>query len=372
MAIYKRGDTWWFKFKWNGELIRESTKQGNQRIAGQIEATRKTALAKGEVGIRDRKPTPTLGKFAEVEFSAIRRTAEKGETEDRQVLPGSGRAPGNVSEALGRFAGFDPCRGHHRVRSESSEGRGRPPQLLTGISPHYAECSNWRWSGRGFPNSCQTCGYCLARKRRERVITRDEEKIYLEVAAPLLKDFAILVFDCGLRPEELHRLKWSQIRNGNVEIHTGKTAHARRSIPASPRVMEMLGRRGGTGGHSGGDWIFPAPHGRGIHQQGQPEETAFRGAGCVRCGNIRALLPSPHVPDPMGRIRDGRFYAQETRGPCEYFDYRAVRSHERREGQDGNEKAWEVLGGHKSGHKAKSKAKPTKAVKTVTLVQSMV
>jgi integrase len=40
--------------------------------------------------------------------------------------------------------------------------------------------------------------------RRERVITPEEEVVYLGAAAPLLKDFAELAFDCGLRPEEAY------------------------------------------------------------------------------------------------------------------------------------------------------------------------
>ena len=60
MAVYKRGKIWWYKFNWNGEPIRESTKQTNKRIAEQMEAAHKTSLAKGEVGIRDRKPVPTV------------------------------------------------------------------------------------------------------------------------------------------------------------------------------------------------------------------------------------------------------------------------------------------------------------------------
>jgi len=51
MAVYKRGQTWWFKFVWDGELIRASAKTANKRIAEQVEAARKAALAKGEVGI---------------------------------------------------------------------------------------------------------------------------------------------------------------------------------------------------------------------------------------------------------------------------------------------------------------------------------
>ncbi len=64
MAVYKRGNTWWYKFTFGGELIRHSTKQTNKRVAQQMEAAHKTALAKGEVGIRERKPVPTLAGFA--------------------------------------------------------------------------------------------------------------------------------------------------------------------------------------------------------------------------------------------------------------------------------------------------------------------
>jgi hypothetical protein len=68
MAVYKRGRIWWYKFNWNGEPIRESTKQSNKRTAEQMEAAHKTSLAKGEVGIRDRAPVLTLKEFADGEF----------------------------------------------------------------------------------------------------------------------------------------------------------------------------------------------------------------------------------------------------------------------------------------------------------------
>src|SRR5580692_2255560 len=70
MAVYKqkKSNKWWYKFVWNGEVIRESTKQTNKRVAETMEAAHKTALAKGEVGIRDRKRVPTLKEFAENDF----------------------------------------------------------------------------------------------------------------------------------------------------------------------------------------------------------------------------------------------------------------------------------------------------------------
>lgn len=72
MAVYrprytdqKAGKTakqrvWWYSFVFNGERHRKSTKVTNKREAERIEAARKTELAKGEVGIKDRPPAPTL------------------------------------------------------------------------------------------------------------------------------------------------------------------------------------------------------------------------------------------------------------------------------------------------------------------------
>src|SRR5579864_5693398 len=73
MAVYKQKGSkkWWYKFSWNGEAIRESSKQTNKRVAEQMEAAHKTALAKGEVGIRDRAPMPTLVQFAPRFESAV-------------------------------------------------------------------------------------------------------------------------------------------------------------------------------------------------------------------------------------------------------------------------------------------------------------
>ena len=48
MAVYKQPKSkyWWYKFVWNGEPIRESTKQTNKRVGEQMEAAHRTALAK--------------------------------------------------------------------------------------------------------------------------------------------------------------------------------------------------------------------------------------------------------------------------------------------------------------------------------------
>ena len=64
MAVYKRGKIWWYEFLFDGERVRKSTKQGNKRVAEQMEAADRTRRAKGEVGIVERKFAPTLKAFA--------------------------------------------------------------------------------------------------------------------------------------------------------------------------------------------------------------------------------------------------------------------------------------------------------------------
>jgi len=58
MGAYKQSKSkyWWYKFVWSGELIRESTKQTNKRVAEQMLAAHRTALAKGEWVYERRSP----------------------------------------------------------------------------------------------------------------------------------------------------------------------------------------------------------------------------------------------------------------------------------------------------------------------------
>src|SRR5450432_651375 len=59
---------YWYKFMWQGKLVRESTKQGNDKVARQMEAVHRTSLAKGEVRLREKKPSVTLREFIDNRF----------------------------------------------------------------------------------------------------------------------------------------------------------------------------------------------------------------------------------------------------------------------------------------------------------------
>jgi hypothetical protein len=78
VSIFKRGRIYWYKFMWNGEMVRESTRQRNDRKARNIESAHRTALANGLVGIREKKPAPTLCAFLKDDFLPFAETKHAG------------------------------------------------------------------------------------------------------------------------------------------------------------------------------------------------------------------------------------------------------------------------------------------------------
>ena len=85
-----------------------------------------------------------------------------------------------------------------------------------------------------------------------------------------------ILLDCGMRPEECYRLKWEDIKDGLIEIHTGKSANARRQIPASKRVAAILKLRQDAG--PAAEWVFPAET-----QSGHIEPSSVRGQHARAC-----------------------------------------------------------------------------------------
>ena len=97
---------------------------------------------------------------------------------------------------------------------------------------------------------------------RERVVGDEEFEKYLLCASPLLADVVILLHDTGLRPDEAHRVDWSDIalvngRHGKLRVRYGKTTAARRELPLTPRLRAVLEARWQNAGRPSEGWVFP-------------------------------------------------------------------------------------------------------------------
>jgi integrase len=262
VGIYKRGEVYWYKFMWQGCMVRESSKQGNDKVARQMEAAHRTSLAKGEVGIRDKKPVPIMRLFCEqrVEpwatatfeqaapktwlwycfgINAVKNSATLGNLKINEIGP----------ELIAEFAS-ERQRDGLQISSINSCLRALRRVLRLAVE----------W---GVLESSPKVKFLSGERRRERVISAGEEVLYLAAALPLLHDVSIVLFDTGMRPEECHSLQWDNVnweggRNGTVLVAKGKTKAARRMLPMSPRVRVVLENRWKVAGEPSEGWVWPA------------------------------------------------------------------------------------------------------------------
>jgi integrase len=268
MSIYKRGEIYWYKFMWNGQMIRESTKQGNDKTARKMEAAHRTRLAEGLVGIREKKRT-TLGDFIKNRFEPWAkskfennftktwkgwyqpsiRTLESCPTLLKRVLSEI------TSEHVSEFAAHIRSKGlcGKGLQTSSVNSRLRVLRRIFHLAVEWGELD----SAPKFPLE-------PGEHHREHVLTATEEAKYLAAAPPLLGDIATVLVDSGMRPEECFRQQWEYVtwvngRHGSLFVTHGKTAAARRSLPMTPRVRAILEQRWDAAGKPQEGWIWPAP-----------------------------------------------------------------------------------------------------------------
>jgi integrase len=256
MAVYKQAKSknWWYKFIWNGELIRESTKQTNQRVARQIEVAHRAALAKGEVGIRERKLIPTLRDFAEGDFlSYVRSTFAPKPKTAAYYRYGVKSLLADEKLARERLDAItsEKIASYVAKRQEAGLQVASINRELQVLRRMFNVAQEWGKVEKVLPRVRMLSG----ERHRERVLSVHEEKRYLDEAGALVRDVATILLDCGLRPEECFRLKWENIRDGAIEIQYGKTDNARRRIVFLQRVAGVMEMRRTN---ASSEWVFPA------------------------------------------------------------------------------------------------------------------
>lgn len=254
MAVYKqpKSNNWWYKFNWNGVPIRESTKQTNKRVAEQMEAAHKTALAKGEVGIRERKLVPTLKEFA-VRFAQTIETvcAEKPATvafykaKLRYLLADSSLSSSRLNQIdEDLIDGYVQRRTkkvsrHKRLLSPASVNR----ELAT-LRRMLRLAHEWRLIDR-IPRIRLLRG----ERNREFVLSHAQESKYLAATCGDLHDLALLMIDTGLRMGEAFTLSWQDVRlepadGAKYGYLTVRARHSKnsktRNVPLTARVLAML------------------------------------------------------------------------------------------------------------------------------------
>jgi integrase len=257
---YKRGGVWWIKFQHQGRMIYRSSGQTSRIKARQVEAKLRSELALGHYGILEREPMPTVAQFlterllpwADSTFTAKPKTLSYYRNGVARLLEYSELAQSKLDVAHSHAAGYVAYRQARRLLVSSIN---RELQVLRRALRLALE---WNILERA-----ATIRLLPGEAHREHIITPAEEKTYLAVASPLLCDVATVLFHSGMRPEECFRMRWENLewingRHGMIRITRGKSKAARRTIPMTPRVREILERRYEVAGQPAEGFVWTA------------------------------------------------------------------------------------------------------------------
>jgi integrase len=283
---------YWYKFMWQGKLLRESTKQCNDKIARQMEAAHRTSLAKGEVGIRDKKPSPTLAEFIETRFEPwAKSTFEKSSPKTwfdyyrvglRNIQAYKPLATAKLDEIGGEAIGCFAL--HRQAKGLQVSSVNSSLQVLRRVLRIAVE-----W---GALNAAPSVRMLSGARSRERVVDALEEAKYLAASPELLAAVAAVLLDTGMRPEECFRLRWESInwfngRHGTLLVTHGKTAAARRVLPMTPRVRKILETRWKNVGNLAEGWAWSAST-RSGHLEGSSLKKQH--ANALKASGVRSFV----------------------------------------------------------------------------------
>jgi integrase len=351
---YKRGKVYWYKFVWQGKLIRESTRQSNDKVARQMESAHRTSLAKGEVGIREKKPSLTLTEFIDNRFEPwARSTFEK-------TSPKTWRDYYKVG--IKAIKNYKPLAGMKldEITGETVADFAAYRQSL-GLQVSTVNCSlqvlrralrlavEW-----GALNSAPSVRMLPGARSRERVLELLEEAKYLAASPQTLASVGAVLVDTGLRPEECFRLRWESItwfngRHGTMLVTHGKTAAARRVLPMTPRVRNILETRWESADKPPAGWVWPAST-RSGHLEGSSLKKQH--ANALRLSGVRPFV--------LYSLRH-TFLTRLGESGCDAWTLARIAGHSSitmstryvHPSEDAVLNAMSRLGGHNSGHSEK-------------------
>ena len=143
----------------------------------------------------------------------------------------------------------------------------------------------------------------------------------------LLRDVATILIDCGMRPEECFRLKWSTTFGmvrlrfilARVAVHAGR-------IPCSQRVLSILEMRRSSATFRMG---LSSSHQERPYRRSHAKEAARHGAESIGCDTVRPLHVPAHLHHAMGEAH-GPIYPSRPGGPHRHEHDQAVCAPQRR------------------------------------------
>lgn len=304
MSTYKRGEVYWYKFMFDGRLVRESTRQGNGKIAKYMEADRRTQLAREKqerVAACERLACPEVLRCHECEklFNAEKAVTKANNTfcdltcastwDKKHRMP----TLRDFLEGKNGFLTYAETKHKAKPLTLRYYKQGSDMLLKTALADlrldeltdeHAQQFARQHsaLSPSGINRGLRTLRRVLnlayqwgrldkpvrvalvpGERQRDWVLTEQESEKYLKYCPQPWRDCATIILAEGFRPGEAFALRWSHVffnedGTGLIQIADGKSKAARRILPMTPRVYQLLQARYESAGRPSDGWVFPS------------------------------------------------------------------------------------------------------------------
>ena len=257
MGVYKRGGTYWFTFIFNGERVQKSTKQGNRKAAVDIESAYRTALAKGDVGILERKAAPTLKHFLEKDFLPYINTKHSAKPNTRRYYHTGVKSL--IDSSLAQLK-VDEVNDQHAHQYAAKHSTLSPSTINCGLRTlRRAIYLAAEW---GTIDRKPKISLAKGERQRDRVLTDLEIDRYVKACEQPWRDAALIMLGTGMRPGEVLSLRWENVLlsadSGLIQITTGKSKAAKRVLPMVTAVRKAIEIRWKSADEPTEGWVFPS------------------------------------------------------------------------------------------------------------------
>ena len=215
-----------------------------------MEAAHRVSLAKGEVGIREKKRVPTLSEFMEKDFVPyveVKHAAKPGTveyyTDGKKML---------CDTDLGSLR-LDEVNDQHAQRFAAQKSKLSASRINCGLRTlRRALNLAYQWGTLERPAKMTLA---KGERQRDRVLTDEEITAYLAACPQPWRDVATIIRGTGMRPGEVFTLRWERVllsgERGLLQVSEGKSKAAKRILPLVPEVyavLEQAQRRTGEAG----------------------------------------------------------------------------------------------------------------------------
>jgi integrase len=303
MSLYKRGDMWWYKFRFAGQVIRESSKSESKTVAKDAERSRRRQLEESWNQIKRRK-LPPLFSVAAADWLKTRTTIAPS-TERSYKL-----AISNLTVDFGKQLLCDILAqdlSAYQKRRKHDGVSNRTVNLEMGVLRSILR-RNKMWESLS-----GDVGFLKESPSPGRALSADEESRLLGAASKSrcrsLYPVVLLALNTGMRVSEIRGLTWAQVDFLGSALTVGRSktqAGTGRAIPLNSRAVSMLKQ-----------W-------RGLFVGAQPEHYVFPHEKYGLAGNNRQPCAWQIDPEqPMHRWKVAWENARKTAGvACRFHDLR--------------------------------------------------